>query len=237
MRKFWNSKKENLVIAAALVAACAIGISGGTLAYLTDHEEVQNKFVVGKVDIEETEPDYQPDEEGKTPDIVPGQEIPKNPLLTNVGKNDAFVYMDVSIPMANVVTAAEDGTRENNGAAAETELFSLEGVQLSAQDQMDGWNLMYQKKTGDYMVYVYNYDSILSPGESTKPLFTSVRFANIVEGQMDEVQLEIPVRSYAIQTVNTSDGTGSVRDQAISAWEKYYMQNEGLEGAVTAGID
>ncbi|MDD7740565.1 MAG: TasA family protein [Fusicatenibacter sp.] len=237
MKKIGNIKKENVMTVAALLAACAIGISGGTLAYLTDHEEVKNEFVVGKVDIEEEEPDYHPDEDGKTSDIVPGQEIPKNPLLKNVGENDAFVYMDVSIPIAQVVTADDNGNRLNNGEAQETELFSLENLQLSGEEQMDGWNLMYQKKSGDYMVYVYNYDSILKPGESTKPLFTSVKFANIIEGQLDQAQLEIPVRSYAIQTVNTSDGKGSVREQATQAWEKYYNQNSGQEGAATAGLN
>ena len=44
--------------AAALCGALAVGSS---MAYLTDHDSVTNKFSVGKVDIVGHEPNYTPD--------------------------------------------------------------------------------------------------------------------------------------------------------------------------------
>ena len=35
--------------------------------------------------------------------------------------------------------------------------------------------------------------------ETTESLFDTVKFLNIIEGQLDGQQLEIPVRAYAIQ--------------------------------------
>lgn len=60
--------------AAALCGALAVGSS---MAYLTDHDSVTNKFSVGKVDIVGHEPNYTPDNDGKTNNIVPIQVIKK----------------------------------------------------------------------------------------------------------------------------------------------------------------
>lgn len=56
------------------------------MAYLTDHDSVTNKFSVGKVDIVGHEPNYTPDNDGKTNNIVPTQVIKKDPQIENVGK-------------------------------------------------------------------------------------------------------------------------------------------------------
>ena len=87
-----RKKIAAFVVAGALCAALA---AGSTVAYLTDKEDLTNQFTVGKVDIEGEEPNYTPDPDGKTNDIVPTEEIAKDPQIENVGKNDAYVYMDV----------------------------------------------------------------------------------------------------------------------------------------------
>ena len=111
--------------AAALCGALAVGSS---MAYLTDHDSVTNKFSVGKVDIVGHEPNYTPDNDGKTNNIVPTQVIKKDPQIENVGKNDAYVYLDVSIPIAKVITVNAAGNRLNGGVAKDTELFSMNNV-------------------------------------------------------------------------------------------------------------
>ena len=83
-------------------------------------------------------------------------------------------------------------------------------------------------------VYTYCYNKILKPGDTTIPLFETVTFANIIEGQLDTAHLEIPIRAYAIQTVNTGGDTGTVVQQAMTAYQKYVKQNLGQNGAVTA---
>ena len=169
--------------AAALCGALAVGSS---MAYLTDHDSVTNKFSVGKVDIVGHEPNYTPDNDGKTNNIVPTQVIKKDPQIENVGKNDAYVYLDVSIPIAKVITVNAAGNRLNGGVAKDTELFSMNNVSKK-------WTLMYNKRVGDNMVYTYSYNEILAPGKTTDPIFTSLTAANIVEGQLDGKDLNVPV--------------------------------------------
>ena len=179
--------------AAALCGALAVGSS---MAYLTDHDSVTNKFSVGKVDIVGHEPNYTPDNDGKTNNIVPTQVIKKDPQIENVGKNDAYVYLDVSIPIAKVITVNAAGNRLNGGVAKDTELFSMNNVSKK-------WTLMYNKRVGDNMVYTYSYNEILAPGKTTDPIFTSLTAANIVEGQLDGKDLNVPVHYYAIQELRS----------------------------------
>ena len=187
--------------AAALCGALAVGSS---MAYLTDHDSVTNKFSVGKVDIVGHEPNYTPD---------------------NDGKNDAYVYLDVSIPIAKVITVNAAGNRLNGGVAKDTELFSMNNVSKK-------WTLMYNKRVGDNMVYTYSYNEILAPGKTTDPIFTSLTAANIVEGQLDGKDLNVPVHYYAIQELNTGEGT-TIPQKAASAWKKYELQNQGQAGQIT----
>ena len=200
-------KKQRKIVfwAASLLLTGALA-AGGTLAYLTDKDSVTNQFVVGKVDIEGNEPSYAPDPDGKTNHIVPTQVIPKDPRIKNKGKNDSYVYMDVSIPIAKVIVADTSGNRLNGGAAVDTELFSMN--QLSKK-----WVLMYKKKQNNSMVYTYLYNEVLAAGKATDPL--------------------IPINYYAIQALNTGEGS-TAAERAAKAWEKYVNQNNGQKGQVTA---
>jgi len=83
------------------------------------------------------------------------------------------------------------------------------------------------------MVYTYAYNHILNPGEKTTTLFDTVTFANIIEGQLDTQQLDMPVRAYAIQSMNTGDDSTTVLEQAKAAYQKYVNQNKGQAGGVT----
>jgi hypothetical protein len=52
--------------------------------------------------------------------------------------------------------------------------------------------------------YIYAYGTeqeckVLKKGETTGALFNSVTLANVMEGQIDDETLNIPVKSYAIQ--------------------------------------
>ena len=83
------------------------------------------------------------------------------------------------------------------------------------------------------MVYTYLYNEVLAAGKTTDPLFTSVTAANIVEGQLDEKEVDIPINYYAIQALNTGEGS-TAAERAAKAWEKYVNQNNGQKGQVTA---
>ena len=195
-----TNKKRNLKKAGFVAGVLCLASIGGVSAYLTDFDKKDNQFTVGKVSIKLDEPGFKAEEETK---IEPGKEIKKDPQIKNTGVNDAFVYLEVSVPTANVEAAAEDGTR------------------------------LGTRKNGNTQIYVYAYNKILQEEQTTDTLFDSVKFLNIIEGQLDEQDLTIPVRAYAIQASYTGGDSGSVIDQAKTAYEKYVNQNKDQEGQVT----
>lgn len=210
---------KNRILKTALVCGAAgVMLLGGTMAYLTDYDQAVNEFTVGKVEIELTEPDWKPEE---NTDITPGQEIDKNPMVTNTGINDAFVYLQVAIPTAEVITADVNG---NRNPEREQELFTF--------TKKDGWELISEDAGESEKIYTYAYNKVLAANQQTGSLFDTVVFANVIEGELDTAQLSVPVRAYAIQTANTGGDAASVVEQAKTAYLKYVNQNKNQDGAV-----
>lgn len=213
------SLKKEVLRTTALCGLVGIIAIGGTAAYLTDYDSAVNEFTVGKVDIELLEPNWHPEEHT---DMEPTEVLSKDPQIKNIGVNDAFVYLEVSVPMADIITADSAGNRVDSKL---TELFTF--------TKKNNWTQLEAKVSGDHRVYTYAYNEILEPQQTSGALFDSVTFANIIEGQLDAAQLEVPVRAYAIQTVNTGDDSGTVAQQAQAAYQKYVNQNMNQPGAVT----
>ncbi len=214
-----HKKVKAAAIVGALVGCMAIG---GILAYFTDGDTATNTFTVGKISLDLQEPDWDP-EDGE--DLTPGKEIEKNPQIYNDGDNEAFVFMEVVVPYANVVTAKADGTKVE---AADTELFSY--------DVNAGWTELTEYLTKDEenqtVTHLYAYtgeDSAtmlaLAVGETTPTVFDFVRFANIVEDQgLEGATLTLQINAYGIQTINVAsvktavDGdnsTGTISPSAV----------------------
>ena len=211
--------KKNTVKIMTLAGILCLASVGGVSAYLTDYEKVSNEFTVGKVDIELKEPEWKPEENKK---IEPSKVIHKDPQITNTGTNDAFVYMEVSIPMANVEAAAENGERLGKKVQ---ELFYFEAK--------DSWMQLSVQNTESRRTYTYAYKKILKPQETSEALFDTVKFLNLIEGQLDGQTFEIPVRAYAIQTSYTGGSSDNLPEQIKAAYEKYVNQNKNQDGKVT----
>lgn len=211
--------KKNTVKIMTLAGILCLASVGGVSAYLTDYEKVSNEFTVGKVDIELKEPEWKPEENKK---IEPSKVIHKDPRITNTGTNDAFVYMEVSIPMANVEAAAENGERLGKKVQ---ELFYFEAK--------DSWMQLSVQNTESRRTYTYAYKKILKPQETSEALFDTVKFLNLIEGQLDGQTFEIPVRAYAIQTSYTGGSSDNLSEQIKAAYEKYVNQNKNQDGKVT----
>ena len=211
--------KKNTVKIMTLAALLCLASVGGVSAYLTDYEKVSNEFTVGNVDIELKEPEWKPEENKK---IEPSKVIHKDPQITNTGTNDAFVYMEVSIPMANVEAAAENGERLGKKVQ---ELFYFEAK--------DSWMQLSVQNAESRRTYTYAYTKILKPQETSEALFDTVKFLNLIEGQLDGQTFEIPVRAYAIQTSYTGGSSDNLSEQIKAAYEKYVNQNKNQDGKVT----
>ena len=109
-----EDKKRNLKKAGLAAGILCLASVGGISAYLTDFDKADNQFTVGKVSIDLEEPGFDQEEQTK---IEPGKEVKKDPQIKNTGVNDAFVYLEVAVPMADVETARWHKTgSEKSGA-------------------------------------------------------------------------------------------------------------------------
>jgi predicted ribosomally synthesized peptide with SipW-like signal peptide len=99
-----------MLLASCLAASLVIGCMVGMSAYFTDGDTTTNTFTVGKVSIDLTETEWVGDNTGDALNITPLQEIAKNPVISNDGDNDAYVFMTVTIPLMAVDNSADDGT-------------------------------------------------------------------------------------------------------------------------------
>ena len=214
-----KTKTRKAFISIALVLALAIT---GALAFLTARDSAENKFTVGNVDIDLTEPSWN---ENAAKNIVSGQVIAKDPTITNTGRNDAYVYMMVEIPKAietDIVSTDESGN-EVTTTEANYPLFSFAAN--------EGWTLIDSQVGTDidaYDYYVYGYNTALTPGNAAT-LFNEVAFANVtsdfVNPYADEgkdLSLDINVTGYAIQ----SDYYNNEATDATTAWSLYINQND-----------
>ena len=219
MNRSSKTKTRKAFISIALVLALAIT---GALAFLTARDSAENKFTVGNVDIDLTEPNW---DENAAKNIVSGQVIAKDPTITNTGRNDAYVYMMVEIPKAietDIVSTDESGN-EVTTTEANYPLFSFAAN--------EGWTLIDSQVGTDidaYDYYVYGYNTALTPGNAAT-LFDEVAFANVTSdfvdtyaGENDDLSLDINVTGYAIQ----SDYYNNEATDATTAWTLYINQND-----------
>ena len=190
-------KKKRLVVTMASVAAiAAIGI-GSTFAYFTSQDEATNAFTLGDIEIELTEDNW---DEDNGVNILPMQTIAKDPAVTNTGLNDAYIFLKVTVPQAEVQLEGQE-------AAEVQDLFTLNNIS-------DKWTLVSEENG----VYVYAYNETVAPEASTDALFDSVTLANLVEADYAEVieSLDINVEAYGVQTVSF--------DSAADAWEATFAE-------------
>lgn len=192
-----KNKLKAGILASALVACLSIS---GISAYFTDTDSKVNTFTVGKVEIDLLEPNWEP-----PTDITPEQEMKKDPQVENTGINDAYIFVEVTVPYANVLTANEDGTLNPK---ADTELFAYDlksgWVELTAEKKINPENGTVKH------LYAYSADgemTVVKKGEVTSSVFDYIKFVNLVENDaLSGTSLDVVVNAYAIQTTNLNDG-------------------------------
>ena len=222
MRK---SKKQLLrtLIACGLVVSVA---AGGTVAYLTDAETATNTFTIGRVQIDLEEPGYPGNDSDEVKNIVPNQEIMKDPQIENTGNNDALTFLRVEVPQ-EMFTDGDDGT----GAQKKQDLFRLKGVS-------DQWELLRTETvTGENgkakTSYVYGYKKTLGKGATTDKLFQKVQMKNAVESDLSSNVEDIIVTACAIQAtdipnVNLTPGSdGNLSKDALDQVYTIFLNQSG----------
>lgn len=181
------------IISLCLVAALAVvAIAGTSLAYFTDKDAKTNTFTLGKVDIELNEKKWE-----EPIAAVPDVEYAKDPVVTNIGENDAWIRVDVTLSDAAAFTAA----------AAKHQITDL--ATIFAEHDETKWTFAGEpvyNNENDTLTYSYYYNTVLAVDESTDALFTSVT----IPAEFDNEDMEaigenftIDVTAHAIQTADS----------------------------------
>ncbi len=223
---------------------------GGTMAYLTDVDQETNTFTIGDVEVDLTEPDYPGNDSADVKDLVPNQEVMKNPQVTNTGTNDALVFMTVTVPVDEVTVVAPDGTK---GEKAATDLFWFKDADDMLADAANNWDDRWIALTdkehftdaageaasdlpgaveGTH-TYVFAYESAVGNGEATSALFDKVQLKNVIEQELDpSVAQNILVKAYAIQAAEIIESGNTDLAETIDEtnmgkiYDIYLKQNE-----------
>lgn len=249
-REGFKMKKNYLKYLAIGVSTVAIGFAGigGIMAYLTDSEKAENVFTVGHVEIDLTEPTYPGNDTDKTKGLLPDQEIPKDPTVTNIGNNDAVIFLKLTVPVKTVSTVNEAGetveaaqeiwylkTNENDETVHENS-FDDKWVELSEYEE----GLDY---TGETRTYVFAYTKVTAPEEKTTPIFDKLQLKRILsEESLDGVTDDIGIDAYAIQSDNilNSDGNAfelgdNMDKDTLSAIYQIYVNQAEVVASQTSG--
>lgn len=184
------SNQQNKRLFAALIG-CTLALSlalGGALAYLTDATSLTNELSLDtNLSIELTEPNWDPNSATR---MVPTKTIAKDPTIFNNGSVEEWVFAKVSIPIFSGSIANEEGVSVE---VNENDLFSY--------DLNTGWAQQGDPVVADgFRTYCYVYNSPLSAGQSTTPIFDQITTANLTRGlSMSDTQ--IIVEGLAMQKV------------------------------------
>lgn len=181
------------IISLCLVAALAVvAIAGTSLAYFTDKDAKTNTFTLGNVDIELNEENW-----AAPTAAVPDVEYAKDPVVTNIGENDAWIRVDVTLSDAAAFTAA----------AARHQITDLATI-FAGHDETK-WTLAGEpvyNNENDTLTYSYYYNTVLAVDKSTEALFTSVTIPAVFDNEDMEAigeDFTIDVTAHAIQTADS----------------------------------
>lgn len=263
-----QNKKRKLIVPACLsaaLAATAVGVPFVT-AYLTDEETTTNTVTVGEVKVDLKEENYPGNDSDKVKEIVPNEEIPKDPSVHNTGENTSVNFIEYFTPVESLITAAADGTR-NSTTPVPTELFLTSANPLDTSKtpaavsstatfgngvvDTTNWLKISEKivlsdgteadmpATGGLAAYtapagktvtgvrrVYGYKTPLAPNDGdaskTVPLFTAIKLANVIEGQIEGEAKDLVLNTYAIQAEYID---GITKDTLPTAFNDTQLKN------------
>jgi predicted ribosomally synthesized peptide with SipW-like signal peptide len=231
-------KKIIAICLAAIIAVTAIAST--TLAYLTDKETQVNTFTSGNVDIKLDEKKVVLNEDGYISEVLderteedqdygkmyPGQVVTKDPTITNVGSEKAYVAAIITVTSDDLVTLEEIiGTgyegllgineilsggiiKENDTMKTDHPLHGVENLPVYGDDTYSVYQLPFIGRDGDiveYQFYVF-FENPLAHGESVVLFDTMTIDADWDNAEMAAFKnLKIKVDAYAVQVQTFDD--------------------------------
>lgn len=209
------------ILALCLVVVLAVtAVTGATLAYFTDTEDVTNTFTVGNIEIkldeaDNTKTDGSRTEEGNQyDDIYPGAILAKDPTVTVVkGSEDCYVRMKVEVKNYEQLTKAFPAEKYAD--------YYADGIFL-LQKLVD-WETAWEYVSCVDGVYEFRYNAVVAENnekDTVLPaLFTTVTIPTaLTNAELAELDgIQIVITADAMQAAN-GNGTFTA-EEAWTAFE------------------
>lgn len=217
--KFTKKKVFVLALAVCLIAVASMG----TLAWFSDSDSVENKFMIAdseddtpdeifSVDVWENTPDSNKDQDGyQYNDILPGATLKKEIRIENTGHYDQYVRVTVTI------------------SDAQAWIDAL-GANFSVADVFDGfvasdWNHIWNNTNDattvpENLIYTMYYKDIVEPGDIIN-VFNNVKIPTSLtreEAVAFGGGFNITVKAEAVQTENVVPAGTPAEDAAWTAF-------------------
>lgn len=178
-----NKKKITVAVSSVLLAALIC--VGATLAWLSSEARTRNVVTIGEVAITLTEPGFDELTDGTKhiSDVVPGQQITKDPTVTNTGSHPAYVRASVVIGGSYFENMGEE-----EKATYQSELEN--GLHV-----LDGW--IKSPVDGKY----YYQTALATAGEdgSSSMIFDYVTIPHTWGNEMVGTDITIDIQAEAVQ--------------------------------------
>ena len=181
--------RKILVSVAALALVAAISI-GGTIAYLTSTDKVENSFTVGKVAITLDEAQVNPDGTAVTPaarvkantyKLMPGHPYTKDPTVhVDADSEDSWIFVKVENGISDIEAA------EATGENAYTP--------IAKQIANNGWALLDNQTNIYYKKYTAS-----ATAEKDLTVFSNFKISDNVTTWGNAADAKITVTAYAVQ--------------------------------------
>ena len=222
--------KKKILALALVVVVAVTAIAGASLAYLTDTEDQVNTFTAGNVDIRLDESTVIIGEDGyitavgerRTEEdqdfgkMFPGQVITKDPTITNIGSEKAYIAAKITVTATDLESLIGTGyegllginqiisgglVKENDTMKQDHPLFGKLPV------YGDATYSIYQEKVdkNTHVFYIF-IETIVKPGEEITLFDTITIPAEWDNAEMAKIaDLKIHVEAFATQVQTFDD--------------------------------
>ena len=214
-----QNKTRNFIVSLSLLVLVVIG---STLAYFSSRDEVTNRFRASRFDLLLTETKWDP---SSARDVVPGDELDKNPQVTNLEQTPGYIFLRVTVPCDVQKVENADGTLLGSTDASvpmykfmvsdgnDPPSYAVNTEFSAAQTVKSCWTPVNTPAAQNFgtaqapdwqIVYVYAYtygDTLVSllEGQTTPALFDKLKLWNFTEDFNPAQSHSVRVEALGIQ--------------------------------------
>ena len=214
-------QKKHLKSLAVIASVTALIVISSTMAYFTSKDNTTNKFVGSRFDVMLLETKWDPE---KAKNVIPGEELDKNPQVTNTERANCYVYLRVTVPCDTTMVDNDNGTPVDTAENANVPMYKfmiknsddtyVADESFSPKQLVnEHWQLIdsdskgyteFDSENKDY-VYVYAYadgdtPTIVERNDITNPLFDKLLLWNFNEKFDKNKPHDVKVAALGIQT-------------------------------------